>query len=199
MTPTSDLINFLCKAYSAGYQRGLSGTHQDVPPLIDSLVDDAYRQAFQLGVRDALDKVKAGEGHPGEMKVAEEAVAASWKKGAECALDQVTRVLPHEEAAVLAEFNARSYELFKGTPYCDGYDAIMSAADGLAQPVLQAQQEFHVIQRLADQGHARLDAAGMPAYTADPDVGDRSLVALIHRLEQSLPLCTPMWAAPTIH
>ena len=192
MIPTPDIINSLCKAYSAGYQQDLSGTHQEVPPIIDALVDDAYRQAFRIGVRDALDKVKAGEGHTGEMKAAEETVAVR-------ALDQVTRPLPHEEASAVAEFNARTYELFKGTSYCDGYDAIMTAADGLAQPVLQAQQEFHEIQRLAEQGHARLDAAGVPAYRADPAVGDRSLVALIHRLGQSLPLCTPRWSAPTTH
>ncbi|MDP1592336.1 MAG: hypothetical protein Q8M07_31530 [Prosthecobacter sp.] len=199
MTPTPELIASLCKAYSAGYQQGLSGTHQEVPPIIDSLVDDAYRHAFRIGAEDALEKVKAGKGHAAELKAAEEAVAVRWKHGAECALDQVTRLLPYEEAAALAELNARTYHLFTGTPYCDGYSAVMMAADGLAQPVLQAQQEFYEILRLADQGHARLDAAGVPAYRADPAVGDRSLVALIHRLGQTLPLCTPMWSAPTTH
>jgi hypothetical protein len=111
----------------------------------------------------------------------------------------VTRCLPRPEAAALAELNARTYQLFKGTSYCDGYDAIMAAADGLAQPVLQAQQEFQDILRLAEQGHARLDAAGVPTYPADPAVGDRSLVALIHRLGQTLPLCTPMGSTPTTH
>jgi hypothetical protein len=87
MTPTPDLVASLCKAYSAGYQQGLSGTHLEVPPIIDSLVDDAYRHAFRAGARDALNKVKAGEGHPAEMQAAEEAVAVRWKQGAECALD----------------------------------------------------------------------------------------------------------------
>ncbi|MDP2361830.1 MAG: hypothetical protein Q8O14_13950 [bacterium] len=189
MTRDPILVHQISKACLAGYRQGLEGTHVGVPPLIDAHVDDTYRLAFQDGLQEARTRMQEGKVHPDELQRVRNDHATRWKEGAECALDQVTRYLPRAEAAALAEYNARKRLLFVGTAFSDGYDAVMEAADSLAKPLQDAQRDFKEIHRIIQEGHDLLDTAGVPACPPDPEVEDRSLIALVRRLA-GLPMVT---------